>query len=244
MRCLGVVERDPSPLPADPRHAKGSYCVLTINGAGKSTLVRCLLGLYRPSAGRVCFDGVPEQAIELAQLRSSVVAVFQDHARFRLRLREGVGFGRVEALNDDARILAATRTAGADDVLAGLSGGLDTWLDRGRAGGVDLSGGQWQRVATARAVMRDAQVLVLDEPTSALDPEAETAVFRAFAALAADRTAVLVSHRLGFARLADRIVVLEDGQVAEEGSHAQLLAAGGRYAAMWAAQSQWYQGPT
>ena len=212
------------------------------NGAGKSTLVRCLLGLYRPTEGGVSFDGVPQEVIAAASLRAHVAPVFQEHARFRLTLREGVGFGRVDALGEEARIVAATRRGGAGELLHALPAGLDTWLDRARPGGVDLSGGQWQRVATARAFMREAEVLVLDEPTAALDPLAEAEVFRGFVAMAEGRTAVLVSHRLGFARLADRILVLDGGRLAEEGTHAALLARGGIYAAMWAAQAQWYAG--
>jgi len=212
------------------------------NGAGKSTLVRCLLGLYRPMEGGVAFDGVPQEAIAAASLRAHVAAVFQEHARFRLTMREGVGFGRVEALHDEAAVLAAVHRGDAVDLLSGLPAGLDTWLDRARPGGVDLSGGQWQRVAVARAFMRQADVLVLDEPTAALDPQAEAEVFRSFVAMAQGRTAVLVSHRLGFARLADRILVLNGGRLAEEGTHSALLARGGLYAEMWAAQAQWYAG--
>ena len=212
------------------------------NGAGKSTLVRCLLGVYRPTTGRVCLDGVPQEAMAPAELRAHLAAVFQEHARYRLTLREGIGFGRVEALGDEPRILAAARRGGAQDVLRDVPGGLDAWLDRARPGGTDLSGGQWRRVAVARAHMRDADILVLDEPTAALDPEAETELFHAFAAMAKGRTAILVSHRLGFARLADRVLVLDGGRLVEEGSHEALVARGGLYAALWAVQAQRYTG--
>lgn len=210
------------------------------NGAGKSTLVRCLLGLYRPTAGGVSFDGVPQGAIALQSLRAHLAPVFQEHARFRLTLREAVGFGQVEGMHDAARVLEAMRRSGAADLLGHLPAGLDTWLDPAWPRGVDLSGGQWQRVATARAFMRDAPILILDEATAALDPRAEAEAFRSFVAMAEGRTAVLVSHRLGFARLADRIVVLQGGRVVEEGTHADLLRVGGLYAEMWAAQAQWY----
>ncbi len=212
------------------------------NGAGKSTLVRCLLGLYRPDEGGVFFAGVPQEAIAPSELRAHLAAVFQEHARFRLTLREGVGFGRVESMHDDARILGASQRGGAEDILQRLPHGLEAWLDPGRPGGVELSGGQWQRVASSRAFMREAEVLVLDEPTAALDPQAEAEVFHSFATMAAGHTAVLVSHRLGFARLADRILVLDGGRLVEAGTHGDLLARGGLYAEMWAAQARWYVG--
>jgi ATP-binding cassette subfamily B protein len=210
------------------------------NGAGKSTLVRCLLGLYHPTEGQVLFDGVPQELIDPASLRAHVAAVFQEHARFRLTLREAIGFGRIQAMHDDATVLAAAHCGGAGDVLRALPAGLATWLDRTQPGGVDLSGGEWQRIATARAFMREAELLILDEPTAALDPRAEAEVFHSFLTMAEGRTAVLISHRLGFARMADRILVLEDGRLVEEGTHPDLVARGGLYAQMWAAQRQWY----
>ena len=208
------------------------------NGAGKTTLTKILLGLYRPDAGRVTFDGVDAAEIAPAELRGAMSAVFQQFVHYHLTLGENVALGRIEARDAAADIRDAMARAGADDVLQGLAG-AETLLGPD-VGGTDLSGGQWQRVALARGFFRRAAVLVLDEPTAALDPLAEVALFTRFADLARGRTAVLVSHRLGICRLADRVLVLERGRLIEEGSHEALMRAGGRYAAMFGAQARWY----
>ena len=210
------------------------------NGAGKTTLVKLILGLYRPDRGRILFDGVPIDELDDADLRRHCSAIFQDFARFQLTLRESVGVGDVERIDNAAAVAAAAARAGVDEVAAGLKDTYETVLSPA-FGGVDLSGGQWQKVALARSLMRDAEVLVLDEPTASLDPRAEMAVFEQFKALAAARTTFLISHRIGTARLADRILVLGEGRLVEEGDHAELLAAGGDYAELFAAQRQWYE---
>ena len=209
--------------------------VVGANGAGKTTLVKLLLGLYQPSAGRVSLDGAPASAA-----RRRVAAVFQDYATYQLTARENIGFGDLGRLGDDAALLAAAEQAAVADLLARLPEGFDTYLGR-EFGGTDLSGGQWQRLALTRAAFRDAGLLALDEPTAALDPLAELALFARFAALAAGRTTIMVSHRLGMARLADRVLVLDDGAIVEDGPHDALLAADGLYARMFAAQAQWYR---
>jgi ATP-binding cassette subfamily B protein len=210
------------------------------NGAGKTTLVKLLLGLYAPDRGRILFDGVDAREINPRALRAAASAAFQGFVRYGLSFGENVGLGQPERMGDRRRLEGAVARAGAHEVARALPEGYDTLLGPD-VGGVDLSGGQWQRVALARGFFREAELLVLDEPTAALDPHAELAVFERFAELARGRTAVLVSHRLGMARLADRVIVLSGGCVAEAGTHEELLRAGGEYAAMFRAQARWYE---
>ncbi|MGC4192095.1 MAG: ABC transporter ATP-binding protein [Thermomicrobiales bacterium] len=210
------------------------------NGAGKSTLLKVLLGLYAPDRGEVSIGGTPVRAMSPEERQRTIAAVFQSPVRYPFSLEENVTLGLgSDGANAERRFARIATTAGIDALLAVLPEGKATVLAPD-LGGVDLSGGQWQRVAIARAMWRDARVLALDEPTSALDPLAEVDLFRRFAELAAGRTTLLVSHRLGMARLADRIVVVADGCIAESGTHDDLLARGGQYAAMWTAQARWY----
>jgi ATP-binding cassette subfamily B protein len=210
------------------------------NGAGKTTLVKLLLGLYRPDAGRITVDGCDVQQLDPWSLRRATSAVFQQFVHYQLTLGENVGLGQPDRIADRARLEEASEWAGAGDLVRALPAGYATLLGPD-VGGVDLSGGQWQRVAIARAFFRDAAVLVLDEPTAALDPLAELAIFARFAELAQGRTAVLISHRLGMARLADRVLVMAHGRVVEQGTHEALLRAGGAYAPLFRAQARWYQ---
>jgi ATP-binding cassette subfamily B protein len=210
------------------------------NGAGKTTLVKLLLGLYRPDAGRITFDGIDARDLDPAALRAAASAVLQQFTRYQLTFRENVGIAAPERLQDADRVRRAVASAGAADVLHKLAQGQETLLGPD-VGGVDLSGGEWQRLALARAFFREAEVLVLDEPTAALDPLAELAVFERFVDLARGRTAVLISHRLGMARLADRVLVLKHGRLVEAGPHEALVRAGGEYAALFAAQARWYR---
>lgn len=227
---------------ATARIAPGEVVALVgPNGAGKSTLATVLLGLYAPSAGRVAIsavDGSGSLGAPSAAKRergvTQVGAVFQDFARYSLTVRDNVGFGDLPRLGEDAPLRAALREAGSE-----LEEQLDDWLGP-EFGGRDLSGGQWLRVAIARGVVGHNGFLVLDEPTAALDPVAEVALVRGLMALGRDRTAVVVSHRLGVARMADRILVMDAGRVVQDGTHAALLAAGGLYARMWQAQASWY----
>ena len=205
------------------------------NGAGKTTLVKLLIGLYQPSAGDVSLDGA-----SALTARQRIAAVFQDYATFQLTARENIGFGDLQRLADDTALATAAQQATIAELLHGLTERFDAYLGR-QFGATDLSGGQWQRLALARAFFRDADLLVLDEPTAVLDPLAELALFQRFAALVTGRTAIMISHRLGMARLADRIIVLQDGGIVEEGRHDELAAQGGVYARMFAAQAQWYR---
>lgn len=210
------------------------------NGAGKSTLVKLLLGLYEPTSGSVTWDGIDYKHLDCSRLRRSSSAVFQDYVRYETTLRDNVGFGATAFLHNDSAINHALEAGGLVD-LNHFEGGLETSLGLLSAGGRELSGGQWQRLAIARAAIRNAGLLVLDEPTSAIDPVHETELYRSFQALAAGKTVLFVSHRLGWARYADRIVVLKGGEIVEEGDHGSLMAADGVYAVMFQAQASLYQ---
>jgi ATP-binding cassette subfamily B protein len=211
------------------------------NGAGKTTLVKLLTRLYDPTEGRILLDGVDLREYDIASLRQAVGVIFQDFFRYDLTARENIAVGWIEARDDQARIEDSARKSLARDVVEGLERRYDHVLGRRFDGGANLSGGEWQKVALARAYMRDAQVLVLDEPTAALDARAEYQVFQRFSELTAGRMAVLISHRFSTVRMADRILVLEDGRVLENGSHADLLALGGRYAELFNLQAEGYR---
>ena len=222
------------------------------NGAGKTTLVRLLLGLYRPTQGAIMVDGIDLAEIDPDEWRREATAVFQDFVRYPTTVRENISYGDVAVLADGTaateavqqRVVEAAARSGADRFIAALPDGYEALLGKEWAGGIELSSGQWQRLAIARAYLRDAQIIVLDEPTAALDPRAEVAVYRQFSRAAAGRCAVLISHRLGAARLADRIVVLADGRLVEVGSHDDLLQRDGVYAGMYRLQASWYAQPT
>jgi ATP-binding cassette subfamily B protein len=219
-----------------------SLALVGENGAGKTTFIKLLAGLYDPTEGRVLLDGRDVRAWDQRELRARIGVIFQDFNEYQLALRENVAFGSVDHLDNELRVGRAVDQGGAKDLVATLAGGLDTQLGRWFAGGVELSGGQWQKVALARAFMREeADILILDEPTAALDAEAEHAVFQRFRALAAGRTTILISHRFPTVRMADRILVLEAGRVIEDGSHAELLAAGRRYAHLFGLQAAGYR---
>jgi ATP-binding cassette subfamily B protein len=223
--------------------AKGqSLALVGENGAGKTTFIKLLVGLYRPTEGRVLLDGKDLREWDEAALRRRVGVIFQDFNQYQLLLRENVGFGSVEHLEDDVRTQRAVERGGARELVNGLTAGLNTQLGRWFKGGAELSGGQWQKVALARAFMREeADILILDEPTAALDAEAEHAVFERFRQLTTGRTAILISHRFPTVRMADRILVLEQGHVVEDGTHAELLAAGARYAHLFTLQAAGYK---
>jgi ATP-binding cassette subfamily B protein len=218
-----------------------SLALVGENGAGKTTFIKLLAGLYRPTEGRVLLDGKDLRDWDETELRRRIGVIFQDFNQYQLLLRENVGFGSVEHLDDEVRTQRAVERGGARELVGGLAHGLDTQLGRWFKSGAELSGGQWQKVALARAFMREeADILILDEPTAALDAEAEHAVFERFRQLTAGRTAILISHRFPTVRMADRILVLEHGRIIEDGSHADLLAAGARYAHLFRLQAAGY----
>jgi len=211
------------------------------NGAGKTTLVKLLARLYDPDEGRILLDGVDLREYDLDSLRKNIGIIFQDFVRYDFILRENIGVSQVEALDDDARIREAARRSLADSVAQRVPQGFDQMLGRRFDSGVELSGGEWQKVALARAYMRDAQVLILDEPTAALDARAEYEVFLRFAELTKGRMAVLISHRFSTVRMADRILVLKGGELVDDGTHEELLARGGLYAELFSLQAAGYR---
>ena len=218
-----------------------SVALVGQNGAGKTTLIKLLTRLYDPSEGRILLDGVDLRDWDPVKLRTRTAVIFQDFNEYQLDVRENVGVGSLPHLTEEARISRAAERGGADEVVATLPEGLGTKLGKWAHDGVELSGGQWQKIALARAFMREeADVLVLDEPTAALDAEAEHAIFERFRTLAAGRTTFLISHRFSTVRMADRILVIEGGKILEDGSHQELVAAGARYAHLFSLQAQGY----
>ncbi|MEL6275872.1 MAG: ABC transporter ATP-binding protein, partial [Bacteroidota bacterium] len=211
------------------------------NGAGKTTLVKLLSRLYEPTTGRILLDGVDLRNYDLYSLRENVGVIFQDFIRYQLNAGENIAIGRIEESGNQSLIVNSAEKSLADEVVKGLPKGYEQLLGKRFAGGVDLSGGQWQKVALARAYMRDAQLLILDEPTSALDARAEYEVFLRFSELIKDRSAVLISHRFSTVRMADHILFLENGQLIEQGSHAELMKLNGRYAELFNLQARGYQ---
>jgi ATP-binding cassette subfamily B protein len=232
-------------------HAGEVLALVGENGAGKTTLTKLLARLYDPSEGRVLLDGVDLRDYDLASLRREIGVIFQDFVRYDMRFDENVGVGEIESvrgyLDDGARaqapeaIIHAADQSLASSLLPRLPAGYRQMLGRRFDDGVDLSGGEWQKIALGRAYMRDAQVLILDEPTAALDARAEYEVFVRFSELMAGRMGVLISHRFSTVRMADRIIVLRGGEVVEEGTHEQLVGAGGLYAELFGMQAIGYR---
>jgi ATP-binding cassette subfamily B protein len=211
------------------------------NGAGKTTIVKLLTRLYDPSEGRITVDGIDLKHFAVDDIHAHVGVIFQDFIRYSLTARENIGVGRIENQNDMPQIENAAERSLADAVIRKLPQGYDQQLGRLFKKGRDLSGGEWQKVAIARAYMRDAGLIILDEPTAALDAKAEADVFSRFKSLAAGKTAVIISHRFSTVRMADRILVLENGRILESGSHAELVALGGHYSELFELQAAGYR---
>jgi ATP-binding cassette subfamily B protein len=211
------------------------------NGQGKTTIVKLITRLYDPTEGEVLLDGIDLREYSLDDLYREIGVIFQDFMRYEMTARENIAVGRIDELNDLDVLKIAARKSLADQVIAQLPGQYEQMLGRRFDGGVDLSGGEWQKVALARAYLRDAQLLILDEPTASLDARSEFEVFQHFAELTAGKMALFISHRFSTVRMADRIMVLENGRIAEQGSHQQLVALGGRYAAMFEMQAASYR---
>lgn len=211
------------------------------NGAGKSTLVKLLLRFYDPSGGAVRIGGADLRELEPSALRNRIGVLFQDYASYELSVRENVQMGRPGASNDDRRVLAALADARSDWLLTKMPKGLDAKVGRLFEGGHDLSGGEWQRLALARIMYRDADIWILDEPTASLDPEAEAAIFAELKQVLKGRIGIVISHRFSTVRIADRIAVIADGKISELGSHEELLSVGGRYAQLFELQAAGYR---
>jgi ATP-binding cassette, subfamily B, bacterial len=212
-----------------------------LNGSGKTTLLKLLTRLYDVDRGLIALDDIPLSAFDLKDLRRNIGVLFQDFARYALSVKDNIGFGNLPARGDEYQVTQAAIDAGATDVIEGLGKGYETVLGKMFDGGVDLSGGQWQKIGLARAFMSQAQVLILDEPTAAVDALAEHDLFERFRQLTQGKMTFLVSHRFSTVRMADRIVVLEQGEIIETGTHEQLMAQQGRYEELFRLQAESYQ---
>jgi ATP-binding cassette, subfamily B, bacterial len=219
-----------------------TLAVVGRNGAGKTTLFKLICRLYDPIEGRILIDGVDIREFDPAKLRAQIGAMFQDYVTYQATAAENIGLGNVGDITDRDSIVGAGRQAGADELISGLPQGYDTALGKWFDAGVNLSGGEWQKVALARAFMRDAKILLLDEPTSALDAQAEYDLFERLRSLTRGRTAVYISHRFSTVRRADRIVFLENGRLVEDGTHEELMRLDGRYARLFRMQASAYTG--
>jgi ATP-binding cassette subfamily B protein len=211
------------------------------NGQGKTTIVKLITRLYDPTEGQILLDGIDLREYDLEDLYREIGVIFQDFMRYEMTARENIAVGRIEEIDNLPLLGLSAEKSMADEVVARLQHGYEQMLGRRFEGGVDLSGGEWQKVALARAYLRDAQVLILDEPTAALDARSEFEVFQRFAELTTGKMALFISHRFSTVRMADRIVVLENGRIAEDGSHDQLTHLGGRYAEMFELQAASYR---
>ncbi len=222
-------------------HPGERVAIVGENGAGKTTLVKLLLRFYDPTEGAITLDGTDLKDLELTAWRARVSAIFQDFGRYAYTVEDNIKVADVYAEDDGgARVSAALETSGLFPTVAALPEGLETQL--GKAfGGTELSGGQWQKLALARALYRQADILVLDEPTAALDPCSEAEVYKQFVTLTEGSTALLITHRLGSVLTADRVLVLKNGQLSEQGTHTELLASGGEYAELWSLQAAQYR---
>jgi len=210
------------------------------NGQGKTTLVKLLTRLYDPTSGRILLDGVDLRDYNMEDLHSQIGVIFQDFMRYEMTVRENIAVGRTEPA-PNGEVHEAAQKSRADGVIEKLPNGYDQLLGLRFEGGVDLSGGEWQKIALARAYLRDAQLMILDEPTASLDARSEYEVFQRFSELTEGKTAILISHRFSTVRMADRIVLLENGKITEQGSHRHLLSLGGQYAAMFELQASSYR---
>jgi ATP-binding cassette subfamily B protein len=222
-------------------HAGEVLALVGENGAGKTTLVKLLTRLYDPVEGRILLDGHDLREYGLEALRGSMGVIFQDFVRYNLSAGDNIAVGKIDARSDRARIERAAKRSQADEVIAKLPGGYQQMIGKRFKDGVELSGGEWQKIAISRAYMREAAVLILDEPTAALDARSEFEVFQRFKELSSGKTAILISHRFSSVRMADRILVLAEGHIEAAGTHDELLAQSGRYSELFELQAAGYR---
>jgi ATP-binding cassette subfamily B protein len=222
-------------------HVPERLALIGENGQGKTTIVKLITRLYDPTDGQILLDGIDLREYDLEDLHHEIGVIFQDFMRYEMTARENIAVGRVEEINNLELLRTAAQKSMADETIGRLSQGYEQMLGRRFDHGVDLSGGEWQKIALARAYLRDAQLLILDEPTAALDARSEFEVFHRFSELTAGKMALFISHRFSTVRSADRILVLENGRIVEEGTHTQLASLGGRYAEMFEMQASSYR---
>jgi ATP-binding cassette subfamily B protein len=211
------------------------------NGQGKTTIVKLLVRLYEPTGGTILLDGIPLREYDLEDLWKEIGVIFQDFVHFEMSAAENIAAGRIEDLGNLPTLINAAKKSRAHELIDSLPEGYAQILGRRFERGLDLSGGEWQKIALARAYLRDAQLLILDEPTASLDARAEHDVFSRFAELTAGKMALLISHRFSTVRMADKILVLANGGIVEEGSHTELMSQGGRYSEMFELQAANYR---
>ena len=211
------------------------------NGAGKTSLIKLICRLYDPTEGRITWDGIDLREFSISKLRQQISVVFQDYVHYNLTVKENIGFGELQLLPQEENVRQAARQAGVEKAISRLPYGYDTTLGHEFEEGEELSIGEWQKIAIARAFLRQTPIIILDEPTSALDPGAEAEVLSKFRQLTHNRTGILISHRLSTVRLADSILVLEEGTITERGTHEELLQLQGTYAHLFATQAQHYR---
>jgi len=221
-------------------NAGEKIAIAGVNGAGKSTLIKLILGLYIPDKGSVLINGINVTSINLADRQKLITSIFQDYTKYMLTVRENIAFGNIHSINDTLKIQKAARQGMSETFISKLNNGYDTLLGNVFGEGTDLSEGQWQKLGLSRAFISDADVMILDEPAAALDPRSEAELYTAFLNLSKNKTCILISHRLGSARIGDRILVLEQGQIIEDGCHDDLMINGGVYCEMFTAQAKWY----
>lgn len=217
-----------------------NIALVGVNGAGKSTIIKLLCKFYKPTSGRILLNGIDLQEISYSSIKKVMGVVFQDYFNYELSIRENVAFGNMENINDDEKLIDVMKKSGVDDILERSTNGLDSALGKLEEYGVDLSGGQWQKLAISRAYLSGTPVIILDEPTAALDPVAESNMYSMFAEVMEKHGTIMISHRLACSKIADRILVLDSGVVVEEGNHDYLMSQGGLYYNMFSSQASWY----
>jgi ATP-binding cassette subfamily B protein len=218
-----------------------NFALVGENGAGKTTLVKLILRLYDVTSGQILINGVDIKEIDLINLRQNLGTIFQDFMKYEMTVKENIGFGKIDKINDTKGIIEAAKLAGADEFIETFPDKYDTMLGKYFQKGEELSGGQWQKIALARAFFSDAPVLIMDEPTASLDPKSEYDVFRNLISHTTHKSLILISHRFSTVRLADEIIVLDKGQIVEQGSHEKLMELNGKYAKLYNLQAKWYK---